>query len=438
MKAKKQYERFWKLTDIFNLYNSGIQTGKDELVVDFDSNALFQRIREVKDSDNENEIRQKYQLNDTSGWSLERFKKLELNRSNIINCNYRPFDVRSIYYETKALKRDRSFIMQHFDKNNNIGIVFLRQVVSENWSHIFINKYVVESSFISNKTREWNYVAPLYIFDYKGNHDEHGNGYLFKQETKQDNFTPEFRKFIKTKYQNSQKINKEEIEKLKSEIENNKKTLEETKTILELQTEENLINSFKNSIENINKIISENHKKLKSLEKQQTVKDLSPSPEEVLGYIYAVLHSPTYREKYAEFLKFDFPRIPFVDSYHKFETLSKLGRQLIQVHLLNTIPQGESYENIAVYMGDGENEVEKSEYADNKLYINKNQYFDNIPNEIYEFKIGAYQVLHKYLKDRKGRKLSYDEIINIEKICKALKFTILQMEEIDKETISWI
>ena len=151
-------------------------------------------------------------------------------------------------------------------------------------------------------------------------------------------------------------------------------------------------------------------------------------PEEILGYIYAVLHSPTYRRQYAEFLKIDFPRIPFVDDRQTFEKLSALGWRLVQAHLLKDIPAQPQVE-----ITKGSDLVEKPTYnaPEQRLYINPHQYFAPVPADVWNFHIGGYQVLDKYLKSRKGRELSLDEIENIINVVKVLRFTIDQMQEID-------
>jgi len=162
------------------------------------------------------------------------------------------------------------------------------------------------------------------------------------------------------------------------------------------------------------------------------------TPEEILGYIYAILFSNTYREKYADFLKIDFPRIPFSRNNTIFDALSKLGQELIDAYLMQKIP---NYNN-GVFIGIGSYEVEDVRFIDKKglkrLYINEIQYFDKIPREVYEFTIGGYQVLDKYLKYRKGGKLALDEINNVEKIVKIIIFTINKMNEIEKLTNAWI
>ncbi len=153
------------------------------------------------------------------------------------------------------------------------------------------------------------------------------------------------------------------------------------------------------------------------------------SPEDILGYIYAVLHSPTYRETYLDFLKIDFPRIPFVNSRKTFEALSALGWELMQAHLLKSIPQA-----LTVDVTKGDFKVEKPTYdpQHERLRINKTQHFSPVPRDVWAFHIGGYQVLDKYLKSRAGRTLSLDEIENVQNVVNVLRFTIDQMKRIDE------
>ncbi|HPD33954.1 MAG TPA: helicase [Candidatus Kapabacteria bacterium] len=152
------------------------------------------------------------------------------------------------------------------------------------------------------------------------------------------------------------------------------------------------------------------------------------SPEEIFYYIYAVLYSNTYREKYKEFLKIDFPRIPFTKDYERFITLGKLGERLANIHLLKST---ELDFPIAKYPEAGSNRIEKVVYETSKVWINKQQYFSNVPQEVWQYHIGGYQVCDKWLKDRKGRTLSLDEIKTYCKIVTALSKTIEIQAEID-------
>ena len=152
------------------------------------------------------------------------------------------------------------------------------------------------------------------------------------------------------------------------------------------------------------------------------------APLDVLDYIYAVLHSPKYRETYKEFLKIDFPRIPYPKDKSKFRELVALGSELRKIHLLesdklNTLIIG--------YPVSGSNVVEKITFAENKVYINSTQYFDNVPDIAWNFYIGGYQPAQKWLKDRKNQELTFDDICHYQKIINALYLTNAFMQQID-------
>ena len=463
---KKQYKKGWKLNELFNIFSTGIQTHKDELSVQFSKSNYKDIIRDFLDLEL-HIIKQKYKLVESRDWKIEyaktdifrsvskilerkilASKEIRKNEWNsildrlLIKTHYKPFDYREIFNSKKSkgfIAYPRFNVMEHLiGVNKNIGLLSLKQHDdNKKFTYSFVSEYpIFDRTFINSKG--YTYVFPLYIYSTNGNTDANGNGYLFKEKTKQDNFTLEFRNFIKTKYTNATKNNKQEISDLKKEIKALKKSIEKIKLDIEKEEVKVIIDTFNQTLEELSTTYENKKQRLIELEQQSKQNSFTPSAEQIFGYIYAILHSPTYRSKYAEFLKFDFPRIPFTKTLTKFQTLSKLGWELIQIHLLNEIPQGKDYDNLAVYTGSGENEVEKPKYTNKKLFINKEQYFDNIPEQVYEFKIGAYQVLHKYLKDRKGRKLSYNEIVNIENISKALKFTINHKELIDNETNSWI
>jgi type I restriction-modification system DNA methylase subunit len=155
-----------------------------------------------------------------------------------------------------------------------------------------------------------------------------------------------------------------------------------------------------------------------------------PTPEEIFYYIYAILYSPTYRKRYEEFLKIDFPRVPLPSDYDVFKELSNLGKELVELHLL----KHPDLEKTGVgFSKSGSNKVERVAYVEEgqRVFINKEQYFEGIPKEVWEYQIGAYQVMEKYLKDRKGRKLSLDEINHYMKVAKAIQLTIGLQEKID-------
>lgn len=162
-------------------------------------------------------------------------------------------------------------------------------------------------------------------------------------------------------------------------------------------------------------------------EKQDNATTLAPI--DLLDYIYAVLHSPSYRENYKEFLKIDFPRVPYPSNVATFWKLVKLGGEIRQIHLL----ESEIVEKpITQYPEDGDNIVAKPLYKDGNVYINENQYFSNVPEVAWNFYIGGYQPAQKWLKDRKGRELNYEDIFHYQKIIVALTETDRIMKEIDQ------
>jgi predicted helicase len=170
----------------------------------------------------------------------------------------------------------------------------------------------------------------------------------------------------------------------------------------------------------------------------------APAPEEIFYYIYAILYSNTYRTKYAEFLKIDFPRIPFTQDYALFTSMAEHGKKLVDLHLLKT-PELDS--PAAKYEGKGNDRVEKLIYEgkEGRVYINETQYFEGITEEVWQYQIGGYQVLSKWLKDRKGRVLTLDDTKHYSKVAISLKKTIEVQKtidelypEIEKETIELV
>jgi predicted helicase len=152
------------------------------------------------------------------------------------------------------------------------------------------------------------------------------------------------------------------------------------------------------------------------------------APIDLLDYIYAVLHSPAYREKYKEFLKIDFPRVPYPTDQAEFWRLVALGGKLRQLHLMESPVLNNL---ITQYPEGGDNEVTKVKYENGKVHINEKQYFANVPEIAWEFYIGGYQPAQKWLKDRKGRKLIFEDILHYQKIIVALVETDRVMKEID-------
>ena len=160
-----------------------------------------------------------------------------------------------------------------------------------------------------------------------------------------------------------------------------------------------------------------------------------PPPEEILHYMYAVLYAGPYRQKYAEFLKTDLPRIPFAADFDLFRSLTALGKRLVDLHLLRS---EEIDPPAARFQGHGDNRVAPNqsqgfryEPKEERVHINKSQYFEPVPLELWEYQIGGYQVLSKCLKDRRERRLTLEEVKTYCRIVTALQRTIALQEEIE-------
>ena len=359
-----EYEKFWKVTDIFKEWSSGVKTHRDHFVVGFSKEEIVQRLRVFTGNLPDELVKESLNLKDTRDWKLKegREKAKQEKLENRINpYSYRAFDNRRICYSFSLIEQgcDRWDLMKHFisrDKNN-IALVTTRQLTSVQFNHSFVTDKVSDMCLISNKGRESNYFFPLYLYP-----TGIPQGQLFHKETTQ------------------------------------------TERILNLTAE--FLEAIKASL------------------------GTEPTPEEIFYYIYALLFSPTYRKRYEEFLKIDFPRVPLPSNYEVFKQLSDFGKELVDLHLLK---HSDLEKTEVGFPNSGSNKVEKVGYAEEgqRVFINKEQYFEGIPKEVWEYRIGAYRVMEKYLKDRKGRKLSLDEINHYMKVAKAIQLTIELQEKID-------
>ncbi|MDI6788716.1 MAG: DNA methyltransferase, partial [Planctomycetota bacterium] len=156
-----------------------------------------------------------------------------------------------------------------------------------------------------------------------------------------------------------------------------------------------------------------------------------PTPEEIFYYVYGVCYSNTYRTKYAEFLKSDFPRIPFTKEHKLFTAMGKLGHELVELHLMKS---PDLKHPLVKFQGAGDNRVKQVKYDEKakQVYINETQYFEVIEKPVWEYQIGGYQVLDKWLKSHKDRVLSGDEPLHYLKVITAISETIEVQNKIDK------
>ncbi len=152
------------------------------------------------------------------------------------------------------------------------------------------------------------------------------------------------------------------------------------------------------------------------------------TPEQIFDYIYGVLHTPSYRTKYKEFLKVDFPRIPYPTSKDEFGRIADIGTQLRKLHLMESVP---SMPDIAQFITSGDNLVGKLTYKEGSVFFNDTQCFSNVPEAAWNFYIGGYQPAQKWLKDRKGRNLTFDDILHYRNIIIVLLETDRLMKALD-------
>jgi predicted helicase len=158
-------------------------------------------------------------------------------------------------------------------------------------------------------------------------------------------------------------------------------------------------------------------------------------PETALHYTYGILSAPSYRQRYEPFLKSDFPRIPLTSDRELFRELCRLGARLVKLHLM----EAHDLAPITTYPVPGDNRVEKVRYTEpgqgadqGRVWINATQHFEGVPTAVWEFHVGGYQVCAKWLKDRKGRQLGYDDLTHYQYVAAALAETIALMREIDE------
>lgn len=368
-----EYEKGWKVPDIFPINSVGIVTARDRFTFDFDETILKERISDFRAPvQSDEEVRERFKLTDKEGWSVTNARQAVRHDKDyekaFTRCLYRPFDIRHIFYHKAVIERTRREVMRHMLAGDNLGLVCPRRVeTAGTWQHVICSADVVEHVAVSLKTIDSTF--PLYLYPTEGEMQ-------FEGGIRRPNMNTEFVKAV------SDKLGLTFIEDGRGDLE-------------------------------------------------QTF-----GPEDIFNYAYAVFHSPTYRTRYAEFLKIDFPRLPLTSDKGLFRALAEKGAELVALHLMEAPVLNNL---ITKYPISGSNQVGKVAYnePERRVYINNNQYFEGVPPEVWDFHIGGYQVCQKWLKDRKGRTLSYDELTHYQKVIVALKETIRLMAEIDGLIPDW-
>ncbi len=385
---RKEYEAGCKINNILTENNVGIVTARDSLTIQQTANNIWDTVNDFASLPPE-EARSKYSLGkDVQSWKVH-LAQTDLNTSplkknKIVPILYRPFDTRFTYYTGKSggfICRPIYKIMCHMLRGENLGLTIGRagQVIDQGeWDIVFCTKNITEFNLYR---RGGNNIFPLYLYP-KG---ETNNLFVDSDwPAGKDGRIPNLSREFVEEFAESVKL-----EFVSDGVGDLKKTF---------------------------------------------------GPEDVFHYIYAVFHSLEYRRRYAEFLKIDFPRVPLPKSKPLLRKFCDVGEKLVKLHLMES-PILEDEKKRPKFPEEGNSVVEKGypKYVAHanrpqkgKVYINKDQYFEGVRPEVWEFHIGGYQVCEKWLKDRRQRELSYEDISHYEKIVVALGETIRLMKQIDE------
>jgi len=389
---RDEYDEGFVLPDIFIKQSMGVTTARDGLAVAWDKNELTERLQSFVGL-SEEDARGSFELGkDARDWKVkfaqQDVRETGVSETLIAKYAYRPFDYRFTYYTGKTkgfLCMPRSAVMQNLNGRDNKALCFVRRSRENILSNYFVVKGVIDKTILSSADNA--NVAPLYLYP---SADELQFGDAERKPNLSDDFIENF----------SGKLGMEFIPDGQGDC---KKTF---------------------------------------------------GPEDVFYYIYAILHSPTYRERYADFLKIDFPRVPLTSDKKLFATLVKLGGELSALHLMES-PELNKVSTAFPVAGD--NGVEKgfpkfkveeassllNQHQDTaatlhgRVFINKTQYFDGVPSKVWNFTVGGYQVCEKWLKDRRGRELTHDDLQHYKKIVTALGRTIELMKQVDETIPKW-
>jgi predicted helicase len=377
---RAEYDRGWKVTDIFPVNSVGIVTARDKLTIRWTPEEVLETITDFVSLPVET-ARNKYDLGrDVEDWTVisaqEDLRKSKLSSEKIVPVLYRPFDTRFTYYTGRSrgfICRPRPEVMRHMLVPHNYALITVRKAPPQSLvNYFFITRHMISNGAIRSDNQSIDLLMPLYIAEKISE-----NRWLFPESTSGSiqvnwNISAVFIKQLQKKV-GLAFIGYPEIGDLKEHF----------------------------------------------------------SPLDVLHYAYSVFYSPRYRNRYAEFLKIDFPRLPLTGSLSLFRALCALGKELTGLHLLEA-PSLE--QPITRYLGEGDDQVARGypKYEDGAVRINPGQGFQGVPQAVWEFHIGGYQVCEKWLKDRRGRQLSPEDIAHYQKIVVALHETIRLMGEIDQ------
>ncbi|MDI6889921.1 MAG: hypothetical protein QMC83_03130 [Thermodesulfovibrionales bacterium] len=384
---KEEHEGFWSVKNIFIQFSSGVKTHRDHFIVGFTRQEVANKMRIFTGTLDDETVKESLKLKDTRDWKLSdaRTKLKAVHwKDLIIPYAYRAFDQRYICYCTDLIDRGcaRYDLMKNFF-GGNLGLTTTRRMPEVFSVSAFICSNVSDIHLIGDQ----NYFFPLYLYPFS-----HAELVSASKET----------------------LKQACPEEILKQVQNDTFRVQGDK-LIHMQTSQRMPNFKPEFLTAIRDSLG-----------------YEPVPEEIFYYIYAVLYSPTYRARYQEFLKIDLPRIPLPENQKTFKMLSNLGKRLVDLHLLKSEISNLQSAITVGYPVTGSDKVERVKYQNGKVYINKEQYFDNVPEDVWNYHIGSYQVLEKFLKDRKGKPLSLEEKQKYFKIILAIALTIEIQKEIDR------
>ncbi len=380
----------------------GIVTTHDEFAISFTEAEQVEKVEWLVESPNEKTARERFRLCTQNQWNYDVAKRT-LSRidwvSSVIPIAYRPFDRRFTVYNNQVAVHLRDRVMQHMRAGRNVGLSTTRGTeVVRGWEHVFCFSDIIQHHSVSLK--EVNYLFPLWLKPTAG--EKH------RRPNTDRSWVKGFGETIGLAYQDG--IPRGEQQGFVPDFQRHK-------------TEQlGLLDEPWDGRGDLSKTFA---------------------PRDLFDYIYAVLHSPGYRNRYAEFLKSDFPRIPTPKDRTTFAGLVRLGRDLVALHLLRPDEAPILEKPEVRFAGTGEARVEKGypKYENGKVMINGYRWFEDVPEATWEFHVGGYQVCQKWLKDRAGkggknphpgRVLTDEDILHYSRVVVALTETRRLMAEIDK------
>lgn len=393
---KAEYDECFAIKDITLENGPGLLTARDRLTIRDTADSVWDTVTKFSSLDAE-EAREHYSLGkDVRDWKVHLaqadIKDSGPAKNHIVKLMYRPFDRRFTYYTGKTkgfICMPRRKIMSHFLSGDNIGLVIGRAGQAADftaWNVIYCTDSLLDLNIFR---RGGGALFPLYLYQ------------------NPQNDVPNLRK------KQPRMVDAEEADYFEFNEQGRRPNLSQA---FVRQMEAKLGLPF-------------------ITEGGAFVDDDAPQcfgPEDVFYYAYAVFHSPTYRQRYAEFLKIDFPRLPLTSDVGLFGALVKFGAELVSLHLMKS-PRLSEY--MTTYDVDDDDVIARGypQYNEKKerVYLNKKQYFGGVPPAVWEFHIGGYQALHKWLKDRRGRQLSYDDLNHVQRMVVALAETVRIMAAID-------